>query len=69
LWRRSGEEILILQKKKGLSACLQYPEMGLHWNGINSWEASWLKKHSLPKKTLNFSLNFLKTLQQDLNMP
>jgi hypothetical protein len=42
---------------------------GLHWNGINSWEASWLKKHSLPKKTLNFSLNFLKTLQQDLNMP
>jgi hypothetical protein len=54
LWRRSGEEILILQKKKGLSACLQYPEMGiiLKWKKI--LRSKLTKEAFILKKTTKF---------------
>ncbi len=60
LWRRSGEEILILQKKKGLSACLQYPEMGiiLKWKKI--LRSKLTKEAFILKKTTKFSFKFLK---------
>jgi hypothetical protein len=65
LWRRSGEEILILQKKKGLSACLQYPEMGI----ILKWKKILRSKLTKEAFILKKTTNFLKNSSQDLNMP